>query len=194
MQTRQRNRCQTRTRPRKKACVYGALVSGLTVQVFDAETGLNQNWMREYNPKLGGRYMQSDPIGLRGGINTYSYVSGNPLWSIDAMGLATVKIGGEVIVVHNKDADKWPSDPHGHIYDKNQVIDTEGKIYDKSTKGEIGQLPKKQLARYLDFLKKIGKLSIVGDLFLLKDLVNNVCQIGSPGNPFCDPPPEDCFD
>ena len=37
-------------------------------QVFDAETGLFQNMRREYNPRIG-RYMQSDPIGLGGGIN-----------------------------------------------------------------------------------------------------------------------------
>jgi RHS repeat-associated protein len=62
-------------------------------QVFDAETGLLQNWNREYQSRWG-RYVQSDSIGLGGGINTFSYVEGNPLRNADPLGLWSVEIGG----------------------------------------------------------------------------------------------------
>lgn len=55
-------------------------------QVFDSETGLNQNWNREYNPRWG-RYSQGDPIGLEGGINPFLYGDENPLSYIDPDGL-----------------------------------------------------------------------------------------------------------
>ena len=182
MQTLQRRRCQTRTRPRKKACAYGFGVSGGMLgeydanqnpiyetiylddtpvgvlkqtgtkasanistsiynvyadhldtprvitrnsdeaivwrwdsaeafgatapnqnpnglgvfmfnqrfpgQIYDIETGLFDNGFRTYDPRSGGRYRQSDPIGLRGGINTYAYTGSNPLSFTDSKGLS----------------------------------------------------------------------------------------------------------
>jgi len=55
-------------------------------QYYDAETGLNYNYQRTYVPTIG-RYTQSDPIGLNGGMNPFGYALGNPLSYVDSLGL-----------------------------------------------------------------------------------------------------------
>jgi len=55
-------------------------------QYFDKETGQHYNYFRDYEPGTG-RYIESDPIGLAGGFNTYGYALQNPLVLFDPDGL-----------------------------------------------------------------------------------------------------------
>jgi RHS repeat-associated protein len=55
-------------------------------QYLDKETGLYQNARRDYSPG-DGRYVESDPIGLYGGVQTYGYAENQPVRLIDPLGL-----------------------------------------------------------------------------------------------------------
>ena len=54
-------------------------------QFFDSESKKHYNYFRDYEPGTG-RYLESDPIGLEGGWNTFEYALSSPLNFIDLEG------------------------------------------------------------------------------------------------------------
>jgi RHS repeat-associated protein len=62
-------------------------------QWFQSESGLHQNWMRDYDPTTG-RYLQADPLGLIDGASVYGYVGQNPILTMDPYGLTSIPLPG----------------------------------------------------------------------------------------------------
>ncbi len=65
-----------------------------TGHFYHEPSGLYLAPFRAYNPRMG-RWISRDPIGVKGGINLYDYVGGNPLTRIDPTGLVTAVVIGD---------------------------------------------------------------------------------------------------
>ena len=78
-------------------------------QFYDTETGLSYNYFRDYDPAVG-RYVQSDPVGLRGGLNTYGYATANPVMRFDTTGLTSISvdISNGLMLVYPEVKGRWP--------------------------------------------------------------------------------------
>ncbi|TFY98725.1 RHS repeat-associated core domain-containing protein [Ramlibacter rhizophilus] len=61
-------------------------------QYADGDTGLSQNYFRFYSAEQG-RYLSSDPVGMAGGMNRFTYVEGNPTSRVDPLGLECWTVG-----------------------------------------------------------------------------------------------------
>ena len=157
-------------------------------QYFDKETNAHYNYFRDYDPAVG-RYVQSDPIGLLGGLNTFSYVSSAPLATVDFFGLAPIP--------------SWPqglpqpplSDDKMRSLSKQQLDDLYKELRKRNMGPEANKVKRFQKVR---LIRKSSLTRGIGFACLIPDLVEEYCRL-NPGDPACifvdppeDPDPNGC--
>ncbi|MGH7866814.1 MAG: RHS repeat domain-containing protein, partial [Candidatus Dormibacteraceae bacterium] len=128
-------------------------------QYYDSETGLNQNWNRDYDPVVG-RYVESDPVGLTAGVNTYAYVGSKPISFFDFFGLTQQDIDEMVCLARMRNPDIRIPNP--------KVADL-GTYFGYKVAGEVGPWPWSQV--YIDSMY-LGPLDANGRIGLYDTIVH----------------------
>ncbi len=116
---------------------------GFPGQYYDQETNNYYNYFRDYDPATG-RYLQSDPIGLNGGLNTYLYAKANAIRFVDASGLDYIDVNNILNDINNR----FPNLPAPDTVkykplDSNDPYNGASGQYDRYT-GEIWLPPEQQ--------------------------------------------------
>jgi RHS repeat-associated protein len=109
-------------------------------QIFDGQAGLHYNGFRDYDPAVG-RYPESDPLGLKAGVNTYAYANGNPIRYADPKGTdVRVYNGGQVDGLHQGISVDTPNGPYQVSYglDHGGVAGTSQSTSDDPTPNGTG--------------------------------------------------------
>ena len=147
-------------------------------QYNDAESGINYNMYRNFD-QATGRYLQSDPIGLDGGINTFVYVGNEPLDQIDLSGLAS---SGRWQQVPGTNTWVRIDPPHVPGQQTHAHVDTKGNVevavnIDGSASHGSDLTKMTRSKKVLDFLAKKGFalkcLGGIGDALLINDVIKN---------------------
>jgi uncharacterized protein RhaS with RHS repeats len=118
---------------------------------------------RIYSPTLG-RFLQTDPIGLGGGMNLYAYVGNDPMSYSDPTGL------GRVCVTAAATGTRIPQE---------KCVDVDGNRNGSSQDNDLSATQAKKIARsYGDYIQKVGERSTSGHV---PDLAPYQKPIGGTG-------------
>ena len=148
-------------------------------QFHDKETGLYYNAARDYDPS-GGRYIESDPVGLKAGLSTYAYGLSNPLVEIDPFGL-------DVIVTY------FPGFP-GHIgigIDTSQtvglypVLQTVSMMTCSTVAGVVARDQTLQMPKHLAAARSLAIKTEPGQDELMQNYINRLQGSASPAYNLC---------
>ena len=82
----------------------------------------HSNDLRDYDPAVG-RYVESDPVGIYGGLNTYAYVENDPLINIDPTGQydCTYSISNHTMTCTPRDQGNPPFASNSFVSGNNQA-------------------------------------------------------------------------